>query len=54
MLVALRSTGVSGTSSIIWTKKLLRDFEERYEALFRDPLGVRLSWECALIRAYDN
>lgn len=53
MLLALRSTGVSGTSNKVWTKKLLRDFEERYEAKYRDDHGVALSWECAVVYAHD-
>ena len=53
MLASLRATGVTGTSSSVWTKKHLLDFERCYEAKFSDERGIRLSWECAVVKAHD-
>ena len=53
MLKALRSSGVTGTSKdgITWTLRRLKNFETEYEGRFKDPEGVFLSWNCALVVA---
>ncbi len=53
MLRSLRASGVTGTSKdgITWTLKRLKDFETEYEDRFKDPEGVFLSWNCALVIA---
>ncbi len=53
MLKALKSSGVTGTSKdgSYWTLKRLKEFEAEYEDRFKDPDGVYLSWNCALVLA---
>ncbi len=53
MLKSLRASGVTGTSRSgdFWTAKRLVQFENEYEHLYKDPKGVYLSWNCALVIA---
>ncbi len=44
MLRTLKNTGVTGFTKKVWTRGMLQNFIENYEASFTDEKGVFLTW----------